>query len=290
MKSASLFMTPTTHRAFVMKAFKNSKKLLFGKLFLGLLAVMAMGLMQVDAQITGPFVEGSGSTQWTLGYNDASGTHGPIISLLTGNLEITQNLAGTEGTSGYYNTKQDISNSFSASFTWTLNTAAGADGFLFSIQNSSLTPLAGRGYMNGSALGYSSGVSIGLENYVGSAPQLQLVVNGSTTSVDLSTSGLNYVTAGKIINFNIAYNGSNSFSVDLTQAGASTFHHDFALGSSLASKIGASTSYVGFTGGAGGARESQIISNFNMVPEPGTWMLLALTGTFFMVTRRRRRD
>jgi len=26
------------------------------------------------------------------------------------------------------------------------------------------------------------------------------------------------------------------------------------------------------------------------VPEPGTWALLALTGTFFMVTRRRRRD
>ena len=283
-------MTPTPHSAFIMKTFKNSKKSLFGKLFLGLLAVMVMGLMQVDAQITGAFVEGAGSTNWTLGYNDASGTQVPTIT--AGNLNITQNISGTQGTSAYYNTKQDISTSFSASFTWTLNTNAGADGFLFSIQNSSLTPLHGVGYMTGGALGYSSGVSIGLENYVGSSAKLQFVVNGSTTSVDLSTSGLNYFTAGKTINFNIVYDGTNSFSIDLTQPVGLTFHHDFALGGTLASTIGASTSYVGFTGGSGGATESQTISSFSLgaVPEPGTWMLLALTGTFFMVTRRRRRD
>ena len=263
----------------------SAKLLLFRKVFPGFLAVMAMGFMQADAQmITGNFTEGAGGTEWTLGDNVSGGGPGlPTIS--AGKLNITQDISGTGGTSAYYNTKQDISSSFSASFTWTLNSGTPGDGFLFSIQNGSLTPI-GIGYIGGGQKGYTTGVSIGIENY-GPPRYLELVVPGVTTQVDLTSSGLDCATSGKIINFNIAYDGVNSFSVDLTQ-GITAFNHTFTLGGTLASVIGASTSYVGFTGGSGGATESQTISNFNLgpVPEPGTWALLALTGTFFMVTRR----
>ena len=242
-----------------------------------------MGLVQVDAQITGNFTEGNGTTEWTLGgYNTL-----PTISV--GSLIITTPVI-TTATSAYYNTKQDISSSFSASFTWEL-TAGGsaADGFLFSIQNSSLTPTL-TGNQTGSNKGYTSGVSIGLENYSGATTGLQLVGDGVRPTVTLGS--MDCTTVGKRIDFNIAYDAiAQSFSVDLTQQGATGVSHTFTLTNSLASLIGGSTSYVGFTGGTGGWTETQTISNFNLgpVPEPGTWALLVLTGTFFIVTRRRGR-
>ena len=282
-------MTAPPLRAFVMTPFKNSRKSLFGKLFLGLIAVMAMGLMQVDAQITGPFVQGAGSTEWTLdGYGGS-----PTIP--TVNLNISNQSAQNAITSAYYNSKQDISSSFSASFTWTLNsTGTNADGFLFSIQKNSVTPIPKTGWIPGDNKGYTTGVSIGIENYPASSPVLQLYGDGATVNVDLSfgATGLNCTSNGNTIDFNIVYTASTrTFSVNLTQ-GATAYNHPFTLSGAgtLASLVGDSTSYVGFTGGTGGYSETQTISNFTLVPEPGTWMLLALTGTFFMVTRRRRRD
>jgi hypothetical protein len=144
----------------------------------------------------------------------------------------------------------------------------------------------------GSGLGYSAapgfpsqivnsvGLEVDLYNFTG-GPGTNLATQGagnifnylSTLPVDFST--------GHPIKFTITYDASaHSLSEMLvdTVVPATTYSHTFT-GINIASAIGGSSAYVGFTGGTGGLTSTQTISGFEFqsaAPEPATVTMLAI--------------
>jgi hypothetical protein len=231
------------------------------------------------ADITG-FGNGSG---FTLNHN-ANIT--PSIN--SGTLELT-NISGPsfQASSAFYDTRQSTG-SFTAAFTY--QAIGDADGMTFVIQNDPKGLAALGGY--GSGLGYapepsdqvkivnSVGLEVNIYNFTG-GPGTYLATQGTSGLGNyLSTNPVNFNT-GDPIRFTITYNAiAHTLKETLvdTDSPTTTYKHTFT-GIDIASQVGGSSAYVGFTGGVGGITSTQTISNFQFqssVPEPSSALLMAL--------------
>ena len=203
-----------------------------------------------------------------------------------------------EITSVFYSTPQNISQ-FTVTFTYSA-TKPGvngfADGLTFTIQNDTNGASAlGTG---GAGLGFggithSVAVELNIWPYVNGGVGTAIGTNGTTGD----GGGLSYTNTLPVdliaapVLVNISYDGS-TLTETLTQEGIST---PFTLSASLdiASILGSSTGYVGFTAADGLGRSTQTVSDFRFispVPLPASaWTGLSLMAGLVVFTRLRKR-
>jgi hypothetical protein len=181
---------------------------------------------------------------------------------VTGNLLQITNTVNQAG-SAYYGSRVNIQ-SFTATFHFQLLNAI-ADGFTFTIQNSSLKALGS----GGSTLGYGSSkggipTSIALKfdihNNAGEGNNSTgLYLNGATPTIPAvaipSTTVL--LASGHQIQAQIGYDGTTLTLMLVDQTTNKTFTQSFPV--NIPQVIGSNTAYVGFTGGTGGSSAIQNI-------------------------------
>jgi len=190
---------------------------------------------------------------------------------LNGSATVTGNLLQLTNTvnqaaSAYYASTVNIQ-SFTATFTFQLLNAV-ADGFTFTIQNSSLKALGS----GGSTLGYGSSkggipTSIALKFDIHSNAgegnnSTGLYLNGATPTVPAvaipPTSVL--LASGHPIQAQVGYDGTTLTLKLVDQTTNKTFTQSFPV--NIPQVIGSNTAYVGFTGGTGGSSAVQNILNW----------------------------
>jgi hypothetical protein len=186
-------------------------------------------------------------------------------------LELT-NGGGTEAGSVFFTTPMNIS-SFTTNFTFQL-TSAVADGFTFTIQNSSAGVKAlgpsggGLGYgpdAAGGTPGISNSVAVKYDLYSNAGEGTDstgLYTNGAsptTPSTDMTSSGV-VLTSGDTMAVQITYNGT-TLTMTITDSTANkTFTTSWPV--NIAQTIGGSTAFIGFTGGTGGSTAIQNIKTW----------------------------
>jgi hypothetical protein len=167
--------------------------------------------------------------------------------------------------SAFYGVPLDIQ-SFTSYFTFQL-TNPDADGFTFAIQN--IGPTAVGSF--GAALGYggiakSVAIKFDLHDNAGEGPNSTGVFSGGATptspSVNLTGTGIN-LHSGDPVLAQVAYDGVH-LTLTLTDAVTlATWSDSFAI--DIASKVGGSMAYVGFTGGTGSQSATQEILSWTYV-------------------------
>ena len=230
------------------------------------------------------------------GFNNGTGftlNGGPTIS--GGTATLTDNNT-FEARSLYYDTPQNISGGFQASFIYQAtggNSFALADGTTFVLQNQGLNALGD----SGSDLGYSGiapSAAVALDLFAPSGTTFD--TNGNIGGYT-STSPVN-LNSGDPIGVLLSYNGSTQvLSETLTDLTTSSTYAT-SYSSDLASVLGGGTALVGFTAGTGAGSSTQTISDFSFissVPEPTSLTLwascgLALASYGYWTRRSRRRD
>ena len=184
--------------------------------------------------------------------------------------QLTPN-AGSQTGVAYYPTKLNITSFTSYFVIQFANTQA--DGATFIIQNSSATAQGGTGGGLG-YLGITPSVAIRLDTYNGSTDtgpgifSTEIMTNGTLTN-DLAASGklnttLGLTAAGTSWNFGVAvtYNGTTlSYTITNLDIPSKTYTYSGAV--NIASVVGASTAWVGFTSATGGATETCSLSQWN---------------------------
>lgn len=235
---------------------------------------LMINVPRASADLTG-FGNGAG---YQLNYRFGFDNTGPSIT--NGVLALTdgQNL---EARSAFATTRQDVRN-FQVHFQYQATPYSGSllgDGMTFTIQND---PRGAAAVGNsGSGLGYegiTSSVAIEL-NLFGTfnGTGTFLGINGTTGASQggyLPTGAVSLI-IGDPIGVDLIYNGSvlTERLTDL-QTG-SAFQMSYTV--DIASIVGGSTAYMGFTGGTGLALANQTISNFTEVtPEPPSLILAAI--------------
>jgi hypothetical protein len=205
-----------------------------------------------------------------------------------------------ESRSIFCDTPQSISE-FTASFTYQeLNgsTNSGPLGACFVVQNSSAgastvaSTYSGGGFQNdgyGDFFGsFNKSAAVSLEGHFGSTTTTfsgtytngSGVGNGST-----ATSPVDFLT-GDPINVTLSYNGTTLHETLLDTTTSASYQTSYII--NLPSIVGGSTAYVGVTAGNEGAAD-QYFSNFQMVPEPATFVLLGLGGISLLAYLRHHR-
>jgi len=229
-----------------------------------------------------------------MGFGDGSGytlnhliTPGPSIN--NGTLTLTTNGEANQAASAFYDTRQSTG-SFTAVFTY--QASGVADGMTFVMQNdpNGLNALGSLG----SGLGYAAtggnpqeivnsvGLEVDIYTFTG-GPGTYLGTQGASGIFNyMSTLPVNFDN-GDPVKFTITYDATaQTLSETLvdTVSPTTTYSHTFT-GINIASEVGSSSAYVGFTGGTGGLTSTQTISGFQFqsaaVPEPGSFTL-ALVG------------
>jgi Bacterial lectin/PEP-CTERM motif len=234
----------------------------------------------VHADIPG-FGDGTG---WTLNNN---GAVTPTIS--AGVLTLTTNQLN-QAASAFFNTPQNIT-AFTADFTYQASGNRQADGVTFVMQNDSrgLNALGGAGHGLGYGVGdggtaIGNSVAFALDIFQG---VIGLATNGSDppTSNPRSTSPIT-LGSGDPIQVHLVYNGSilSETLKDLTTLGQ--FSSTDSV--NIPSFVGNGTALVGFTGATGDDTSTQTLQDFTFtaVPEPDTWLMLAI-GSAILIRRRR---
>ena len=215
------------------------------------------------------FSSGFSTAQSSMTFNGSTG-------LDDTRLQLTSGLTYQAG-SAFYNTPVNIQ-SFTTDFALQLSNA-GADGITFTIQGVGPTALGpaggGLGYgpdSTSGSLGIGKSVAIKFDTYdnQGEGPNSTgLYLNGvapTIPAVDLTPSGIN-LHSGTMFSAHVVYDGSNLTLTLNDPVTLSVFTHTWAV--DIPTTVGASTAYVGFTGGTGGQTSSQKI---------GTWTFSSATG------------
>lgn len=219
-----------------------------------------------------------GGTGWTA--NSGPTFSGDSLTLTTA--------ATNQGRSAYFNTKQDIT-SFTASFSYqhdpTTSSNNPADGITFVVQNAGLNALGGTGGSKGYAGTFPTSVAIILD--VNGNDGTSAGTNGSLTSL-LPRADLPVTTLLTQADITVTYDGTTlKYTVTNPANTAQTSTRSVAV--NIPSVVGASTAYVGFTGGTGGRFTTQTVSNFSFVPEPGSMGLTLAVAATGLLRRSRRR-
>ncbi|ABF40486.1 hypothetical protein Acid345_1484 [Candidatus Koribacter versatilis Ellin345] len=194
---------------------------------------------------------GPGFSATGLQQNGSSGLNGTKLRLTNGGA----NQAG----SAFVTTLQPDTG-FTTEFTFQ-QTSASADGFAFVLQNNAATAIGS----NGGALGYQGinhSIALKFDLYSNSGEgtnSVGLYANGAaptTPAVDLTPSGIS-LHSGDTMFARITYS-SNTLTLNLTDKVTSkTFTYSWTI--NVASTIGSTTAYAGFTGGTGGQTAIQDI-------------------------------
>jgi hypothetical protein len=252
---------------------------------------------QIRADITNGF---SNASNWTLNGTTGS-TNNALPAIASGDLELTSN-SSNEDSSAWYNTQQDIADSWTASFTYQMNytTAFPSEGFMFVLQNAGTNALGSGssgqlGYLNLSATQISSGAYSGFVNVNPSwGLGFQLYGHGASSFLQIGQNGafiagttISNTTTNKLamsrdqnnpINFTISYyqpDGVVNISAVDNSGGSysGTLNYNIQLPgpynmiptppSTLASDLGQNTAYVGFTGATGSNTVEQDFKNFS---------------------------
>jgi hypothetical protein len=191
--------------------------------------------------------------------------------LANSQLELT-NGGQTEAGSVFFTTPVNVA-SFTTNFTFQL-TSAQADGFTFTIQNSSagvkaLGPTGGGlGYgpdSTGGTPGISNSVAVKYDLYSNAGEGTDstgLYTNGAsptTPSTDMTSSGV-VLTSGDTMAVQITYNGT-TLAMTITDSTVNkTFTNSWPV--NIPQTIGGNTAFVGFTGGTGGDTAIQNIKTW----------------------------
>jgi hypothetical protein len=203
---------------------------------------------------------GSGFTQTGMQFNGHTKINGT-------RLQLTDTVTTFEVASAYWNMPVNVQ-SFTSDFTFQLNTPT-ADGFTFTIQDSSLTAIAtaggGLGYGASTPSGSpgipkSVAVKFDLYNNAGEGSNsVGMYTNGASPTVPATTlgGGVN-LHSGDIFHVHMTYDGTTlTMTITDTANTADTFTASWPI--NFPATVGASTAYVGFTGGTGGYTATQEI-------------------------------
>ncbi len=171
-------------------------------------------------------------------------------------LTITDN-GGNQGRSAYFNTKQNIQ-SFSSSFQFQVAGNKEADGFTMVFQNAGANALGA----SGGGLGYNgiaSSVALKFNIYpavsqagLGTSANFNTVANAATGSVNMRT--------GNPINAVVSYADTRLTLLLTDTVTGVAWSKVFTV--NIPTLVGASTAWVGFTGGTGGATATFQILNW----------------------------
>ena len=179
-----------------------------------------------------------------------------------------------EAGSVFYNTPVNITN-FTSDFSFQLTSPA-ADGITFTLQGIGATALGpgggGLGYgpaaLGGTpGIGHSVAVKFDLYNNNGEGTDSTGIytdgASPTTPALDMTSSGVN-LHSGDVFNVHMTYDGTT---LRMTIADASNSPETFSASwpINIASVIGSSAAYAGFTGGTGGSSAIQEILNWTYV-------------------------
>jgi ribonuclease HI len=186
------------------------------------------------------------------------------------NLELTDG-GSYEAGSAFWTTPVNIQ-AFTTNFTFQLSSAV-ADGFTFTIQDAGTTALGnlggGLGYgvnpNGGTAGGIANSVAVKFDIYSNSgegSDSTGVFTDGAAPTnpaVNLTSSGV-VLSSGDTISAQLVYNGT-TLTLNLTDTVTNkTFSQAFTI--NIPTTVGASTAYVGFTGGTGGSTAIQNIKTW----------------------------
>jgi hypothetical protein len=189
----------------------------------------------------------------------------------THRLALTSATGGAQAGSFFYGTPVNVQ-AFTNDFTFQLTTP-NADGFTFTIQNNAATALGpsggGLGYgpdntAGAPGIGKSVAVKFDLYNNAGegvdSTGEYTDGVSPTTPFTDMTSSGVN-LHSGDVMSVHMTYDGT-TLAMTITDATAGkTFSTSWPV--NIPTVVGASTAYVGFTGGTGGSTALQEIVTWN---------------------------
>jgi hypothetical protein len=236
-----------------------------------------------------------------VGYTSNNGSGSP--SSFSGNSLTLTNSSPVTANTVFFNIPQSVTG-FTVSFTYQATNPSGicfCDGAAFILQTSAggIHAIGG----GGGGLGYSgiapsAAIEFSPDNGSGfnpGAPGTGFYTNGATAQ-----SGgpplFTFINIGStdVIEADLSYSGTtlSEMLTDLTTS--ATFSHTFT-GINLASILGSSTAFVGFSGGTGAGASTQVLTNFSYttsaVPEPSTWamLLLGFAGLGFVFKQSRRK-
>ncbi len=232
-------------------------------------------------------------------------TNGVGSNGITGSaLQLTDTATGSEATSAFTNTPVPIASSFSASYQYTVTSrdAAGggqhyaADGISFTIQTNGPSTIGGGASGFGySGISNSAAVVTNIYAAGSSTPGTAYATEGVTPSsfassnTDPDLDSLESATAPVTFNVTLNYNASAQTLTQTTTSTSGTYTQTFTS-VNIASAVGASSAYIGFTGSDGFDWAGQTISNFsftsvvsgptslanNVVAAPGTSSVIQL--------------
>jgi hypothetical protein len=226
---------------------------------------------------------GSGFAGGGMIFNGGAALNGTRLRLTDG--------GGYEGASAWYGTQAPVS-SFTSDFSFqiTPGTSPTADGFAFVIQGNGTTALGpaggGLGYGPGTAGATAANsilksIAIKFDLYSNSGETADctgLYTNGAsptTPYVDLTNSGID-LHSGHVSNVHLTYDGTTLAMTITDTVTTGSFTQSWPI--NIASTIGSSTAYFGFTGGTGGLTAVQEIINWTY--STGAVSPVAATPTF----------
>ncbi|MBA4136564.1 MAG: hypothetical protein C0518_04530 [Opitutus sp.] len=249
---------------------------------------------------------GAGLRAQTLVYTNFTGASGisrnqADLDLVSGAIVLASSNRDKRG--AFFTTTQFNVTGFSAVFDFRISSPggsafdggelqSGADGLAFVIQNSSSGSNAIGGF--GVGLGYSgigSSVAVEFDTFKNSATSdpdtnhIGINSNGSTTSLATASVGT-ALDGGVKWTAWVDYNGS-TMEVRLSQDGIRPVSAQLSYAIDVASAVGSSSAYIGFTGATGSAygnheilgfafSDTYLTNGISAVPEPSTYALMAL--------------